>query len=340
MKALKIIAGIVVGLILIIAVVFFVVVSGQPAHGGLEDSIVINAPAELVYEEVINIKKLDAWSPWHNLDPESFTYEGPEEGIGATSKWNSVLQDLGTGSLTIVEAIPNQGIKTKMDFGGMAGDFSSTVDLEPQGEQTKVTWGYTFENMDALGRFFVGLMDIEKEMRPMFQQGLNDLKNIVEAKPKGPFTQVDVEPIYFLGLSRQMNLPSSGEISEAMGEMYGQIMQFMQENSVEMSGQPLTVYTSMESSSLDMTAGIPIEDSIAVDHESITLGSTFKGKAIKAVHKGDYKELSGTYDKLNTYLSDNNYELADHPYEVYVTDPGVVTDTSQWITHIFYPIQN
>ena len=183
MKVLKIVGGIVLVLIVVIAIIFYSVVSGQPPEGGLEDSIVINAPVELVYEEVVNIKKLDAWSPWHNLDPDAFTYEGPEEGVGAISKWNSELQDLGKGSLTITEAIPNQSLKTKMVFDGMSGDFASSIKLEETDGQTKVTWGYTFQNLDNVGRFFVGLMDMETEMRPMFVQGLNDLKNIVEAKP-------------------------------------------------------------------------------------------------------------------------------------------------------------
>ena len=183
MKALKIIGGIIVGLVVLLVIVFYAVVSGQPPEGGLEDSIVINAPAELVYEEVVNIKKLDAWSPWHNMDPDAFSYEGPEEGVGATSKWDSELQDLSKGSVTITEAIPNQGIKTKMTFEGMTGDFASSIKLEETDGQTKVTWGYTFENLDNVGRFFVGLMDMDTDMRPMFVEGLNDLKTIVEAKP-------------------------------------------------------------------------------------------------------------------------------------------------------------
>lgn len=183
MKILKIVGGIFIILIIAIAIGAYSIISGQPAEGGLEDSIVINAPAELVYEEMINIKKLDAWSPWYNLDPEAYSYEGPEEGVGAKSIWNSELQELGTGSLTIVEAVPNKSLKTKMVFGGMAGDFSSHISLEDTGGQTKVVWGYTFENLDNQGRLVVGLMDIEANLRPMFVQGLGDLKAIVEAKP-------------------------------------------------------------------------------------------------------------------------------------------------------------
>ncbi|MEM6525038.1 MAG: SRPBCC family protein [Bacteroidota bacterium] len=183
MKVLKIVGGIVLALVVIIAIIAYSVINGQPPEGGLEDSIVINAPAESVYEEMVNIKKLDAWSPWYNLDPGAYSYEGPEEGVGAMSKWNSDLPELGQGSLTITEAIPNEGLKTKMVFGEMSGDFASSIKLEEIDNQTKVTWGYSFQNLDNVGRFVVGMMDIEAELLPMFEQGLNDLKTIVEAKP-------------------------------------------------------------------------------------------------------------------------------------------------------------
>ncbi|MEO0555038.1 MAG: SRPBCC family protein [Bacteroidota bacterium] len=183
MKALKIIGGIIFVLIAIIAVIAYSIISGQPAEGGLEDSIVINAPASSVYEEMVNIEKLDAWSPWYNLDPDAYTYEGPEAGVGATSKWDSENPELQKGSLTITETIPNKSLKTKMIFEGMTGDFSSSIKLEETNGQTTVTWGYTFQNLDNVGRLFVGMMDMETDMRPMFVQGLNDLKTIVEAKP-------------------------------------------------------------------------------------------------------------------------------------------------------------
>ncbi len=70
-----------------------------------------------------------------------------------------------------------------MIFEGMTGDFSSSIKLEETNGQTTVTWGYTFQNLDNVGRLFVGMMDMETDMRPMFVQGLNDLKTIVEAKP-------------------------------------------------------------------------------------------------------------------------------------------------------------
>jgi uncharacterized protein YndB with AHSA1/START domain len=179
MKILKIIV-IVIVVIVVGALVFAMM---QPSEGSIESSIVINASPESVYEEAVNIKKMDAWSPWYNLDPAAFTYEGPEEGVGATSKWESENEELKTGSLKIIEAVPNEMIRTEMKFGDFEGNFSSWVKLSAEGEGTKVIWGYNYSDLPLIGRFFTGLIDMDVEMMPKFEQGLSDLKQIVEAKP-------------------------------------------------------------------------------------------------------------------------------------------------------------
>lgn len=180
MKILKII-----GAIVVIAIIAFVAMalSASP-EGSIESSIVIDAPPEMVYEECVDIKKMDAWSPWHNLEPSAFTYEGPASGVGARSVWSSENPELGNGSLEIVEAVPNKSLKTKMVFEGFNGQFYSWVKLEPQGEnKTEVVWGYNYSDLDLIGRFFMSIMDINEEMTPKFEEGLADLKEIVESKP-------------------------------------------------------------------------------------------------------------------------------------------------------------
>ncbi len=180
MKVLKII-----GAIVLIAIIAFLAMAwSADAEGSIESSIVIDASPEMVYEECIDIKKMDAWSPWHNIEPGAFTYEGPSSGVGAKSVWSSDNPELGNGSLTIIEAEPNESIKTDMVFEGFNGQFNSWIVLAPQGEnQTKVVWGYNYSDLDLMGRFFMSIMDINEEMTPKFEEGLADLKEIVESKP-------------------------------------------------------------------------------------------------------------------------------------------------------------
>src|SRR4029453_17104902 len=91
--------GIVV-IVLIIAI-FSVVVAMQPSHYRVERSANINAPAVVVFNQVNDFHKWDAWSPWAKLDPNmKTTHEGPAAGTGAVYSWvgNSYV---GEGKMTI-----------------------------------------------------------------------------------------------------------------------------------------------------------------------------------------------------------------------------------------------
>ncbi len=180
MKALKIILIVLMLLVAVVAVIlgWATTVSGS---GSFEKSITINKAPHLVYEEIINMKKYDQWNYWYTLDPEAFTYEGPEEGIGSISLWDSENSDLGKGSNEIVEFDLNKRVKTKLDF-GFSGDFHGELTLTENDGKTEVNWLYTYDNLDIIGKAFTGMMDMEAELGPAFEQGLAKLKAVVEVK--------------------------------------------------------------------------------------------------------------------------------------------------------------
>ena len=64
-------------------VVFVVIVALQPAQYRVERSATISAPAAVVFEQINDFHKWEAWSPWAKLDPTmKTTYEGPAAGPG------------------------------------------------------------------------------------------------------------------------------------------------------------------------------------------------------------------------------------------------------------------
>jgi hypothetical protein len=59
---------ILIGLAVII-LVFLIVVALQPAEFRVARSITIAAPAEVVFGQVNELKKWEAWNPWGKIDP-------------------------------------------------------------------------------------------------------------------------------------------------------------------------------------------------------------------------------------------------------------------------------
>ncbi|MCB1066215.1 MAG: SRPBCC family protein [Verrucomicrobiae bacterium] len=145
----------------------------------VERSIVIAAPAEAIFPKLNSLKESETWSPWKEEDPKmEITYEGPESGVGALSRWESATQ--GTGSQTILESVPPSKLVTALDFGSM-GTATADFTLSPEAEGgTKVTWGMVSHGGNNLG-FRAFNLALDKLVGPMFEKGLSNLKATVEA---------------------------------------------------------------------------------------------------------------------------------------------------------------
>ena len=166
---------ILLGIIAVIAIAIFAV----PEKYNFEKSILINARAAKVYKNINSTKAFNQWNPWLKLDPNmKMEYSGTQGQIGDKYCWDSQNSDAGAGCQEIVELVPNQRQKTKMDFKRPFEDTSySEVILAPEGNDTKVTWTLDseLERPMNLMRFFMdGAMD------KSYGEGLAKLKEISE----------------------------------------------------------------------------------------------------------------------------------------------------------------
>lgn len=173
---MKIIKNIVIGLIILIAVLAAVGML-LPKEYKVERSVTIAAPIDLVFDQVNDLKKNEAWTPWK--DPTmTVTYSEPSAGKGASSSWKS--KDMGNGTMTIVESVPNSAINIDLDFGGMGGAKADWT-FAQEGENVKVTEIMTGDQgMNPVKRY-MGLM-MDKMIGPYFEKGLASLKEVSETK--------------------------------------------------------------------------------------------------------------------------------------------------------------
>ena len=168
----------------IVLILFFGVVSMQPADFRVERSATIAAPPATVFAQVDNLRNWEAWSPWAKLDPNMKTsYDGPTSGKGASYSWTG-NSEVGEGSTTITESRPNELVRMKLE---MLKPFAASNDVEftfkPAQDQTNVTWSMSGQKnfmAKAMGLF----MDCDKICGGQFEQGLAQLKTAAEAKSK------------------------------------------------------------------------------------------------------------------------------------------------------------
>jgi len=126
----------------------------------------------------------EAWSPWAKLDPAAkATFEGPSTGTGAIFKWAG-NKEVGEGSMTITESRPSDLIRIKLEFlRPFEATNSAEFTFKPEGNRTAVTWSMEGKN-NFIAKAVCLFMNMDKMVGGQFEQGLAQMKAVVEAAPK------------------------------------------------------------------------------------------------------------------------------------------------------------
>ena len=175
MKTLKI-----VGIVLAILVLVFVV-GGlvMPKGYQVERSERIQAPVEIVFAQVNDLRNWEKWSPWNSADPTmQISYSENPVGQGGSYSWTG--EGAGEGNLTIVRSVAPSRIETRLDFGEM-GSAEGYWDFSHAAGVTSLTWGFSGQNSGILGGWFTLMMD--GMIGPQFEAGLAAIKEIAESTP-------------------------------------------------------------------------------------------------------------------------------------------------------------
>jgi len=167
----------VVALLLIAALLVLVAV--QPTDFKVSRSLPISAPASVLFEQVADLHRWSAWSPWDRLEPDvQKTFEGPSAGVGASYTW--IGNKTGAGRMTTIESRPGELLRFDLHFDKpFKADNIAEFSFVPQGNQTIVTWSMTGKNNFAAKAFSL-LMDCDKIVGTEFEKGLQNLKVVVE----------------------------------------------------------------------------------------------------------------------------------------------------------------
>lgn len=174
---------ILIGLAAVI-VVFVIVVATRPSEFRVTRSATVAATPEAVFTQVNNLRKWNDWSPWAKLDPNAKnTFSGPESGQDAEFHWAG-NSEVGEGKMTITESRAPGLVRFHLVFyQPMAAESDTEFTFKADGTNTTVTWMMTGKN-DFIGRAVCLFMNMDQELGRQFEQGLANLKAIVEAPAK------------------------------------------------------------------------------------------------------------------------------------------------------------
>ena len=191
MKILKI--ALLVLVIGVAAVLAFA--ASKPDHYHIERSATIAAAPEVVFEQLNDFHRWEAWSPWEKLDPAlKRTFVGPPSGKDASYAW--VGNDkVGEGRMTIVESEPGARVGIKLEFiKPWAETCRAEFSLAPEGGSTRVMWAMD-GNRNYVSKIFCVFMDMDKMIGGDFERGLGQLKTVAESAPAAAAAEEPATPM-------------------------------------------------------------------------------------------------------------------------------------------------
>lgn len=165
----------------------------QPNVIHVQRSVSMAVSAPEVFEFVNNFHKWNLWSPWIKLDPNTkVSFEGAPEGKGAIMHWGGDHK-VGEGSMTIIDSQPNQSIALELNITApFRITYTALVTFSDVGNQTTVTWSMSGEN-SFISKALELLLNCKKLVGIQFEQGLANLKKIVESKKESSLPEVKLK---------------------------------------------------------------------------------------------------------------------------------------------------
>ncbi len=330
-------------LLLLVAIIGGAIyISTLPSDFDVTRSRTINAPAEVIFDEVNDLKNWEAWNAWKEEDPSILITHGESTiGAGGHYTWTS---DQGNGKMTTIAATSPESIEQEMQFEDLSPSKVSWS-FEPTDKGTNVTWSIKGEQNFMLKAFSLVMGSMEDNIGPSYERGLEMLDSVVMNSMEAYEVKVNGISEYGGGyyLYRSTSATASN-ISQVMAQQYGGIMAFMQQHGIKQTGMPFTIYHSMQpNGNVIMSNAIPVRERIVITgDQDVLCGFQPATAAVKVTLKGNYTHLGEAWQQANTYLSENQLtQLSDiDPFEIYTTDPGDRPNPADWLTEVYIPIEN
>jgi effector-binding domain-containing protein len=329
MKILKIVGLSLLALIAIIAGIGFIL----PGKVHVERKLVMKASAQQVFDQIVELRKWEEWSPWHNIDSAmTIEYSEPSSGVGSSYSWKSTHENVGNGSMKITAAEPGKLVSTEMNFmenGTATADFI----LKETPEGTEVTW--TMDSDLGANPFahWMGLM-IDKFVGKDYEKGLASLKEVSEAAPQLTVEIKEGVPVDYIGIK---TTASEAEISQVLGTSYGKLMEYAMAAKAEVSGVPFAFYYTYDPAKMELMACLPVNKKLPSKGE-IESGKLAAGQQAVVEFYGPYEKTPQAHEAIDAWMKANNHQPSGPCFEEYVTDPATEKDPNKWLTRVCYPL--
>ncbi len=315
-----------------------------PTQQKVERSVTIQAPAAVVYPQLARLENFNRWSAWSQYDSAiRNTITGRDGTVGAINTWEGDADLSGRGQIKIVSLEENRQVVQQISFLSprqMQAD--SRFDLSEQGGQTTVTWQFIIATPRPWNIFNL-FYSMDKQMGKDFEEGLDNLKTIVEKKQGITAKAYTVTPVNFPATTYaavREKLPAL-ELPGFYRAHFEFLQQTLDKASLPASAPPAgLIYGYNEKDKFsDVAAALAVPAESRLQEPSVKIVAIPASKALSVDHYGAVDRIGDAYKSLEAYLAQHQLKLKDPIIEQYLAGPATEKDTSRWHTKIFFLVE-
>ncbi|NOT50002.1 MAG: hypothetical protein HOP10_01835 [Chitinophagaceae bacterium] len=316
----------------------------MPTSQKLEKSITIDAPAAVIYKELIKLENFNKYSVWSQRDTSvKYTRTGTDGTVGATSSWTGDPAISGEGKIEIVSLQENKTVSHKLSFlKPKKGNAESLFTLNENNGATTVNWNFKLSTPRPWNIFNL-FYSLDKNMGKDFEEGLSLLKKAIEAtQGTASSTLYEVNTMNFpattFAIVRQKIKWSY--LSSFFAEHIPIVYQEAQNaNSSPGTACGLIYEWDEKTQQADIAAAVPVASGTKINSPMVQSVNISASKAVFVNYTGGYDKLTDAYRSIDKYISDNKLTKKTPSIEEYVTGPSNEKDTSKWLTKIVFLVE-
>ncbi len=337
---MKILKNILLGIIILLAVLF-VVSLFLPSKIFVQRSMVMNAPASTVFEQINVLKNWEKWSPWHKMDSNMLlTYDGPESGVGASYTWSSEMKNVGNGKLTLSGVWPNDSIITNLEFDGQNNAVSGYYLKEVEGG-TELTITMKVDMGNNPFYKYMGLL-LDKYIGEDYIKALNNIKTIVESEQKFSVIEMEAPEVKAISIRFKASITDVGEKFEIA---YAELMDYLTKNNIKVKGALFSVahaWSEVEGEFCDLEIAAPVSETdyanakVTGDIAKLLIPPT---KVACVDYYGPHEGTGIAHEAVGRWLEEKSMVVSGAPREIYITDFNASLTPQEFHTKIYYPIK-
>lgn len=161
----------------------------------VERSVIINAAAPFIYNQLIKLDNFNKFSVWSQQDSAAvYTLAGTDGTIGASSSWKGSPEISGEGKIEIAALESNRKVTHKLQFSKPKKGKAESVFLltETNIGVTTVTWTFNMATPRPWNIFNL-LYSLDKQMGKDFEDGLKAMKTLIELSNSVPAAEIPIK---------------------------------------------------------------------------------------------------------------------------------------------------